>query len=276
MNKINVAILGSGPLAELCMKKIKARSDLNLLSMDATSAPPTEADCILYLPGTEALAKGDAATRVITLLQEGFNVVTPVPAEAIAHPDLLKACKQGSATFHGSGGFQNSLPSRFNRAFSTITRDIRKVELTEELPLETLDDTAAAKTEPYYKGAMHTLAQAVFGDASANETSSSVVDDSSQQEALSVFRSLGDRVVYASKWTHRTDITPPLRYRFRTVSEEATGITTITFNSDGDTSITDHLTCKSLLNAIGAVAQSSPGILHHDLEINYVMPDNRL
>ena len=276
MSKINIAILGSGPLAELCAKKIKARSDLNVLSVDATSATPTEADCLIYLPSTEELTAGDASARILSLLQQGFNVVTPVPPEAMAQPDLLAACKQGNATFHGSGGFQNSLPSRFNRAFSTITRDIRKVELTEELPVEALDDTTAAKTDPYYQGALHTLAEAVFGDALATENGTSVVDDNSNQNELSVFRSLGDQVVYASKWTRPKDNSIPLRYRLRTVSDEATGITTITFNNDSDAAITDHLTCKSLLNAVTAATRSAPGILHHDLEINYVMPDNRL
>lgn len=277
MSKINVAILGSGPLAKLCMEKIQARADLTFLTLIAGGEnPPSDADCLVYLPSALELTAGDAATRILSLLQQGFNVVTPVPAEAMAHPDLLNACKQGNATFHGSGGFQNSLPSRFNRAFSTITRDIRKVELTEERSVESQDDNLAASSEPYYKGALHTLAEAVFGDALEKETTSSVVDESAKQDELTVFRSLGDQVVYVSKWTHQTDSAPPLRYRLRTVSEEATGITTITFNNNSDTTIADHLTCKSLLNAITAACNSAPGILHHDLEINYVMPDNRL
>lgn len=277
MTIINVAVLGGGPLAELTAQRVQSRPDLALIGLfDTPTAPPADTHCVLFLPADNETTTDQAPARIMTLLQAGFNVVSPIPAEGFPHTDLLAACKKGGSTFHGSGGYQSNLPTRFNRAFAAITRDIRKVELTEEISVPNPADFSTTSQETCYNGALHSLSEAVFCDRMTGEAVSSAVAESTDTNSVTVFRSLGDNVVYATQWKSPTGDGAALRYRLRTQSDEATGITTISFNNVSDTLITDHLACNGLLNAITAVFTSAPGILHHDLEINYVMPDDRL
>lgn len=208
--RISVAILGSGRVADLLAQRIQARRDLSLAAVQATNdTPPADTACVVYLPTSTELVNGSASTRVIALLQAGFNVVSTAPPAALfnadptnsaptnaelTNADLLGACRAGSSTFHGSGGFQSSLATRFNRAFAAITRNIRDVELIEELDIADLpvhpwasvadsglsggagDAAGGAAADPqavtaralavegYYDAGLRTLSEAVFGN----------------------------------------------------------------------------------------------------------------
>lgn len=308
---IAVAIVGTGPVADLLTQRIASRADIRLSAQLPTAAqPPAGTNCVLHLPSHAELATGDAAKHITSLLQAGFNVVSTVPPEALTSVDLIGACRQGASTFHGSGGFQSSLITRFNRAFASITRNIRNVELVEELdiedvpthpwnsPAETgLDEsdlqTISARANAiagYYDAGLHTLATAIFGDPLPSEPTTwsatrAQHSDSIQRtrgglqptsEQIIVRRELGAHVAYDSIWTRRHGSSAPLRYRLRTTTADAIGNVTITFHAEGSIRPADHLTCTSLLNAIRPVQDSAPGILHHDLDINHVKSDDRL
>ena len=95
ISTINVAILGSGPLADLTAKRITARPGLTLTGTVAnTEAPPADTSCIVYLPTDEK----PAAIRITELLRDGFNVVSTIPAESLDKAELLESCQRGSAT----------------------------------------------------------------------------------------------------------------------------------------------------------------------------------
>ncbi len=305
MKTISVAILGSGQVADLLAQHIGQRADLQLVA--ATSAEDTPAqgtDCVLYLPTSAELDSGSAASRITALLRAGFDVISTAPPAALGDADLLAACREGGSTFHGTGGFQNRLISRFNRAFSSITRNIRDVELIEELDVEEVPahpwssctdcgldehDPAALNArvravEGFYDAGLHTLADAVFRDEQANAAITVAAlrphrDDMPQRgraaaqaapEQVVVRRSLGEHVAYDSVWTKREGSSTPLRYRLNTTSADAIGHVTITFHAEGSVHPADHLTCTGLLDAIRPVHASAAGILHHDLEINHV------
>ncbi|HVL00971.1 MAG TPA: hypothetical protein VM553_14210 [Dongiaceae bacterium] len=309
--KIVIAVLGSGRVVELLTQRIGKRADLTLASVSAADAePPTETDCVLYLPAINELAAGNAATRIVGLLRAGFDVVSTVPAVALAGVDLLGACREGSSTFHGTGGFQSSLITRFNRAFASITRNVRSVELIEELDVDELPahpwassadlgveskdiktiTARAADIEGYYDAGLRTLSEAVFGneqpDASVEFSASRGRSDDGKKRArkgnkeevehVLVSRSLGTSVAYDSVWTKRQGSSVPLRYRLGTTSADAVGHVTICFHDEGEGHPADHLTCVGLLDAVRPVYEGAPGILRNDLEINHVKTDDRL
>ncbi|MDQ8038682.1 MAG: hypothetical protein REI12_14770 [Pedobacter sp.] len=308
MARIPVAVLGAGPLADLLAKRVQARSDLQLAGVVATSAtPPAGTHTVIYLPVSTEMAAGTSATHINELLRAGFNVVSTLPAEALNHADVLAACREGKSTFHGSGGFQSSLATRFNRAFSTITRHIREVELVEELDVESnaahpwcscadsgIDEknaealqTRTAEVGSYYTAGLNLLSEAVFGKveskAAIHAAAAHVLPNVLQRprngvEApaqIVVQRTLGDKVTYDSVWTKRDGSSTPLRYRFSTTSADAVGHVVITFHAQGDVRPADHLACTGLLDAIISVQESAPGILRHDLDIWQVKTDDR-
>lgn len=314
--RIAVAILGTGPAADLLAQRIQKRTDLSLAAVLPTSeAPPAATDCVIYLPTSAELAAGTAAERVTGLLRTGFDVVSTAPPAALHNADaqkadLLAACRAGSSTFHGTGGFQSSLITRFNRAFASITRNIRDVELIEELDVEDvpahpwtapadagLEDkkpqainARVAAVEGYYDAGLHTLSEAVFGDDRAEDVIEFSAarprhDDSPKRgrsetqeapEQLIVRRTLGSHVAYDSIWTRRQGSSTPLRYRLNTTSADAIGHVTITFHTEGEVRPADHLACAGLLDTIRPAYESAPGVLRHDLEINHVKSDDRL
>ncbi|NPU91005.1 MAG: hypothetical protein HPY82_03760 [Gammaproteobacteria bacterium] len=319
--RITVAVLGTGPVADLLAQRIQKRADLSLAAvLPSSEAPPSATDCVIYLPTSAELAAGTAAERVTGLLRAGFDVVSTAPPAALRDADaqkadLLGACRAGSSTFHGTGGFQSSLITRFNRAFASITRNIRDIELIEELDVEDmpahpwtspadlgfedngLDNTESqainarvAAVEGYYDAGLHTLSEAVFGNDRADESiefsaARARHDDnpkrgrSGAQDApdqLIVRRTLGSHVAYDSIWTRRQGSSTPLRYRLNTTSTDAIGHVTITFNAEGEVRPADHLACSGLLDAIRPAYESAPGVLRHELEINHVKTDDRL
>lgn len=292
---INVSISGSGPLATLLEKHINARPDLNLVNEDASQ-------CVLHLPTVADVESGEAAKRITELLGRGQNVVSTAPVQSINHTDLLGACRNGGASFHGTGGYQCSLISRFNRAFAAITRGISRVELAEDIAIESIPgfefnadqelEPQAASLQPYYENGLHTLHDAVFNANSPsmnNSTGDEILSITTLKESedhaprlagapnshhIKVQRTMGN-VAYDSVW--RLDANKPaLQYTLSTQSSDATGHVMLTFEQEGETHPVLHLTCKSLLDAVRAVTESKPGILHHNLDINYVKPDDRL
>lgn len=292
--RLSVAVLGSGKLADLMAQRIKARSDLALsCQVDSADKLTARASCVVYLPDNDALASGNALNQTCELLKAGRNVVTPVPAETLGKNELLAACKAGNSTFHGSGGFQSSLPVRFNRAFSTITRNISDIALVEELVVPASLELKVSKPDAvggYYESGLHTLSEAIFLDRQPDtvvENKVSKVKPDSNPPRMGnqgntvaktvVRRTLGEHASYDSVWMQSPDGDTPLRYHLHTRSEDAVGHCTIRFHSgDSELHPAEHLTCKGLLDAIVPTQQQDAGILHHDLEINYVMADDRL
>ncbi|MGH8492989.1 MAG: hypothetical protein ACRERR_07780 [Moraxellaceae bacterium] len=294
MKAISIAILGTGPLADLIAKRIEARKDLHLAGVVvSTEKPPSDSACVIYLPSATEQEAGSSAARITELLRAGFNVVSTLPAEALPRADILAACKEGKSSFHGSGGFQSSLISRFNRAFASITRNIRDVELIEERDVEdgglpTSDKAQSAEAGAYYEAGLNLLSEAVFGEGkvggditrSALRTQAPASARLSPHktpaaEQLCVCRTLGEHVSYDSVWTQRTGNSAPLRYRFNTRSSDALGYVSIDFHAGNGASPTDHLAASGLLDAVHAVQESAPGILRHDLDIWQVKADDR-
>lgn len=306
--RIAVAVLGTGRVAELAVRRIRKRADLTLAGIvAAVEPPPAGSDCVVYLPTSTELAAGTAAARVTELLRAGFDVVTTAPVAAPGDAGLIAACRAGASTFHATGGFQASLVTRFNRAFASITRNIRAVALTEELDVEdepahpwaVADDAGFAESDPqalnaralaveaYYDAGLRTLSEAVFGDGQNAGDITAVAarhrrDGGTRRERQAdvdqvvVRRSLGAHVAYDSVWTRRQGAEAPLRYRLSTRTDDAVGNVTVTFHAEGEVHPADHLACAGLLDAIRPVHESAPGILHHDLDIHHVKPDDRL
>lgn len=309
MKKISVAILGTGPLASLLSQRLEKSRELTLAAVSVNSeAPPTNSQCVIYLPTVAELADDTAGRRISELLRSGFNVVSTAPAETLQGIDLLAACREGKSSYHGTGGFQSTLVSRFNRAFAAITRNIRDVELTEELDVETapahpwvassdsgLDAADAqalsaqvAHVGGYYDAGLRLLSDAVFGDAdksTAVSANAARTERTAAQklrakaahdaEQICVCRNLGNKVAYDSVWTKRSGGSTPLRYRFSTRSADAVGHVSINFHADNGVRPADHLAASGLLDAIAAVVKSAPGILRHDLDIWQVKSDDR-
>lgn len=309
MERISVAILGSGRIVQLLSQRISSRHDLHLIGVAAIDQEPSaDARCVIHLPSSEDMGSGNINPRICSLLRAGFNVVSTVPPEALDKAAILAAAREGGSTFHGSGGFQTRLTTRFNRAFASITRNLSKVELVEELdigdetaypwpsPVETgLDDTdpqllasRAGLVRAFYEAGLHALADAAFADTQAEQPITEEVyrrqpdhgpartGKTRPDDQLRVMRALGSSVTYDSEWTRNSASDTPLRYRLTTTSSDAIGHVTITFQQGGDIHPADHLTCSGLLDALRPVVASAPGILHHDLDIYHVKADDRL
>ena len=307
---IPVAIVGNDPVTDLLAQRIQQRKDLNLIAQaPLAEQPPADCGCLLFVPSQADINEGVAETRLLALLESGFNLVTTLPLNALPRDKLLAACRKGSATFHGTGGFQTSLATRFNRAIATITRDIETVQLIEQLQLDAnaLSDQdadkiqqQAAEQESYYDAGLRTLAEAVFGhqqpDASITFNAQPAAPPQSMQRnqaspqgsdhaaptsnRVIVRRELGKQVTYDSLWTstpgEAASEAAPLRYQLTTKSKDAVGDVYIHFHSGDGIQPTAQLTCKGLLDAVTAVCRSGPGILHNDLDINHVKSDDRL
>lgn len=284
---IAVALAGNGAVVELLAKRIHARKDLQLATTVTDAAAmelPADIDCVVYVPDGQALADGSAAAHVAGWLRAGCNVVSTAPAEALGGVDLRAACREGQSTFHGTGGYQSRLVSRFNRAFASITRNLRDVELVEEREVAELPAEDAAACEGFYAAGLHTLADAVFGDDLAKEPVTSVAarargDDLLRSrvgkaqpagEQLIVRRTLGEHVAYDSVLRQQENSKIPLRYRLNTRSSDAIGHVTIEFHAGSGIDPADHLACGGVLDAIRPVCEARSGILRHELGINQV------
>jgi hypothetical protein len=321
LSRITVSVVGEGPLVDLVARHIGQRDDLEFVNVFTThealaQGSTTETTyardlgCVVYLPSHEALVTGTAAEHIAGLLRAGMNVVSTVPAAMLSGVDLMAACREGGVTYHGTGGFQSRLVSRFNRAFASITRNIREIQLVEELdignvPLHPwvsaadagLDNAdaegirrAAEAIEGYYDAGLHTLADAVFGNGHDDARINVEAEKNSPRDALDrrhksaqetgaqivVRRSLGETVAYDSVWTKRDASNTPVKYRLNTTSTDAIGHLTLTFHVEGPDHPADVLACRGVIEAIRPVVESAPGVLHHDLDIHHVKMDDRL
>lgn len=284
--RIAVTVCGTGLVAERVAAQIRARKDLKLAGLVAADAAvPAGSDCIVHVPSPGELVDDSAAARIGAWLRAGIDVVSTAPPEALSEADLRGACRAGGTTYHGTGGHPSRLVSRFNRAFSSITRNIREVELVEEREVAALpsaDDTRAVAD--YYVAGLHTLADAVFGNAlpgvpvkarvrhvaAGSEPPSRVGKAAAPGEQLIARRSLGEHLAYDTVWRQRESGGVPLRYRLNTQSSDAIGHVTIEFHAGDGVDPADHLACGALLDAIRPVFDSAPGILRYDLDINHV------
>lgn len=95
-------------------------------------------------------------------------------------------------------------------------------------------------------------------------------------EQLRVRRTLGEHLAYDSLWSQRSGSEIPLRYRLDTRSSDAIGHVTLAFHAGGGIDPADHLAVGGLLDAIGPVYASAPGVLHHELDIVQVQPNDCL
>lgn len=281
---IPVAVLGTGPIADRIATRIAARRDLTLtgrVGPDAT--PPAGSACAVYLPTRDDLGSGAAAARITALLRSGIDVVSTTPTESLRGADLLGACRAGSSTFHGTGGFEGRLITRFSRAFASITRNLRDVELIEELDLDEPSLEDARALEGQYVEGLRSLSDAVFGDrgldATVTSDASRVRDEGTHRSRTSkdtttdqviVRRTLGERIAYDSIWSRRSGSGAPLRYRLNSRSADAIGHVSIRFHAGDGLHPADHLTIGGILDAIAPLVASAPGVLHHELGIHRV------
>lgn len=299
-HRIRVTVHGEGPLADRMADRVEARADLTLVARTAgTEQPPTGTECVIYLPGAEEPAA--ATTAVPHLLRAGYDVVTSLPLdERLPEADILDACRAGSSTFHASAGFQSAVAGRMARTLAEVTRDIRRVELIEEVrfpdsgvyPWDSLAGTGLGATDSeaaiaavravtgYYEAGLHVLDEAVFAGAGAAENVATAVDieigDAGQVERVSVHRDLGAQVGYHSIWTRAEPDSVPLRYRLATTTDSASGTATVEFRFTDGLHPGDHLTGVGVLDALRSVNESEPGIARRDLSINYLKSDDRL
>ena len=291
--RLGIVLSGSGPVIDLLAAKIRARPDLRLASSpvaESDAVVPAGTDCIVHVPTGKALVDGSAAAQIVAWLRAGNNVVSTVPMEALAGTDVLAACREGRSCFHGTGGYQTRLVSRFNRAFASIARNIRDVELIEERDVAELPTDDARASEGFYAAGLHTLADAVFCDAMPDVAVSSKASHRDGCDVLSsrigkcgdpveqlvVRRSLGEHLAYDTHFRRREPGDAPragssLRYRLNTQSSDAIGHVTIEIHAGDGVDPADQLACGGLLDAIRPVCESRPGILRHELGINQVM-----
>ncbi|MFY1621251.1 hypothetical protein, partial [Micromonospora sp. WMMD736] len=101
-----------------------------------------DADCVVYTPRNTDL------DDVCALLASGKNVVTtaflfhPERRPAADRDRLLAACRQGSATVHGSGLNPGNVSGALPLALSGMSRTIEKVTLQERADWSVYDSTA--------------------------------------------------------------------------------------------------------------------------------------
>lgn len=300
MERITVAILGQGPIADLLAKRLQKRSDITLNGVvNSDTELNNDVQTVVFLPDLNVLKDGQELAQVTALLRRGFNVISTTPIEALNREEILAACREGKTSFHGTGGFQTNLITRFNRAFATITRNISDIELVEELDVKELPvhsccapdqenpepSLAVKNIEQYYNAGLNLLSDAVFKQVpegispkiapsrpTVNPDIKKPVDDAPQ---IRVQRLLGDNVSYESVWTRRENSKTPLRYRLHTTSSDAIGHATITFHAESDVQPTAQLATNGILDALRPVTESKPGILRFDLDIYQVKNDER-
>ncbi|MEV6655475.1 hypothetical protein [Nocardia fluminea] len=245
-----VAVLGAGPLAD----RIAAHPDIAV-------APPSSAAVVAHLT-----ADIDA---MVAHLGAGRDVVTALPLDVLPLAEVRAACRNGSSTLHATGGFQSAVAARLTSALAAATREITRIELIEELELPD-DSVYPWNTVPeemvpgYYFSGLRVLEDAAFTGA-RSETPG---------QAGEVY-TLGDRITYRSIRTRGTSAVA-LRYRLITTTAAGTATATVDFHPTDGVHPADHLTSVDLVKALGPVHASDPGIVLRDLNITYLVPDDRL
>lgn len=298
-----VAVLGDGRLADRIAERIAARADLEVITrIPAARTPPPGTDCVAYVPSFAEIIADLPKTVLPQLLRDGFDVVSTAPLDGrLPLTELLDACCAGRSTFHATGAFQSTIPARLIRSLAEVTRDIRRVELIEEIdladtavyPWDTLRDTGigttgaetatagAAAVDGYYAAGLRVLDDAVFdsaaGVAAAPRRAVDVVTDRfGIVEKVIVSRELGPALSYRSVWSTATTDRAPLRYQLITTTDTTTGRANVRFRFTDGLHPADHLTCANVVDAIRPIREHSPGIVHRDLALPRLVPDHRL
>ncbi|MGW4368334.1 hypothetical protein ACWEKT_22085 [Nocardia takedensis] len=292
---LTVALVGAGPVVDRLAERIDARPDLRLVARTAaTERPPAGTDVVVYVPTPAELA-ADAPREILTrLLRDGHDVVSTLPAGGPTRAALREACAAGESTYHATGAFQSAIGIRSARSLSEVTRDIRRVDLVEELvfptsavhPWDTLGDNgisaaAADAVADWYEAGLRVLDEAVFAGAAGADTVvrseiEVIAGADGAVEKVVVDRELGPRLGYRSVWTVADEVDVPLRYRLTTSTPAGRGTATIEFRFAGGLHPADHLTCVGVLDALRPVHDAEPGIAHRDPSITALIPDARL
>lgn len=298
-----VAVLGAGLLAGPIADRIDARPDLELTARSADARVlPAGTGSIVYVPSLAEIAAAAPAAILPRLLHEGYDVISTAPQNGHGPPAALAdACHAGNSAFHATGAFQTTIPARLIRSLTEVTRDIRRVELVEELDftgagvypwgapgeigIGTVDTAlatrAAALVDGYYAAGLHVLDEAVFdGVTGAGETPAGTVDvvtDSTGViEKVIVDRALGPALSYRSVWSAATADRAPLRYRLTTTTDTAKGTANVRFKCMAGVHPADHLTCVNAVEAIRPVHEHAPGAARWDHSAGRPMPGRQL
>ncbi|NKY54888.1 hypothetical protein [Nocardia flavorosea] len=289
---VAVAVLGAGLLAEPIADRIGARPDLQLTGLITDpQVPPAGTGCLVYVPSFAEIAAEAPATILPRLLREGYDVISTAPQNSHG-PDtaLADACHDGNSVFHATGAFQTTVPARLLRAVTEVTRDIRRVELVEELDftgagvypwgppgevgIGTVDTAvatrAAALIDGYYTAGLRILNEAVFGSTTGSTetpagTVDIVTDAAGTVEQVIVNRTLGAELSYRSIWSAATAERAPLRYRLTTTTDTGKGTANVRFKCMAGVHPADHLTCVNAVEAIRPVHELAPGAVLRDV-----------
>lgn len=284
-----VAVLGTGPLTDRLAAAVGARADLALAAhLPLTQAPPAGAAVVVLLPAVGE-DTGEVAPR---LLRDGFDVICTAPPEDVAA--VREACAAAGRTFHATGGFQSQVAARITRSLAAAARDIRHVELVEELalpgdgvyPWATLGDSgiggsedgaraAAAASGGWYAAGLRVLEDGAFGSVTdaAPAATVDVRTVGGAVESVTATYTTGDRATFR---TVHTAGDAPLRYRLVTTTAAGRGTATVEFHPTAGIHPADHLTVTAVLDALRPTHESAPGITHHDQAITHLSPDPRL
>ncbi|MFI5718494.1 hypothetical protein [Nocardia sp. NPDC051750] len=297
-----VAVLGAGLLGDRIAERIQARPDLEMAARSADSTePPAGTGCVVYVPSFAEIASKTPETVLPRLLRDGYNVISTAPFDSdIRAGELRDACRAGDSTFHATGAFQTTIPARLIRSLAEVTRDIRRVEIVEELDLpgtgvypwgavtETgigTPDTAAAAcaavVDGYYTAGLRVVDEVVFGGAAGavaipSHSVDVVTGRDGLVEKVIVARDLGPSLSYRSVWSAATTDRAPLRYRLTTTTDSAKGTANVRFRCTEGLHPADHLTCGNVVEAIRPVHAQAAGIAPRDLAITHLVPDDRL
>ena len=289
---VAVTVLGAGLLARPIADRIGARVDLELTArVTEVRVPPAGTGCIVYVPSFAEIAADAPAAILPRLLREGYDVISTAPQNSHGPESALAdACHAGNSAFHATGAFQTTVPARLIRSITDVTRDIRRVELVEELDFTGTGvypwgapgevgigavDTAVATravtlVDGYYTAGLHVLDEAVFGSTTgATETPAGTVDlvtdDTGVVEKVIVHRDLGPALSYRSIWSAATADRSPLRYRLTTTTDTAKGTANVRFKCMAGVHPADHLTCANAVEAIRPVHERTSGAVLRDL-----------
>ncbi|WP_280434146.1 hypothetical protein [Nocardia carnea] len=281
---LTVAVLGAGLLADPIADRIAERADLELTARIAhAQAPPAGTECIVYVPSFAEIAADAPAAILPRLLRAGYDVISTAPQNTHGRESALAdACHTGNSAFHATGAFQTTVPARLIRSITEVTRDIRRVELVEELdftgtgvypwgaPAEVgigavdpaVATRAAALVDGYYTAGLHVLDEAVFDSTTgATEipagTVDVVTDSTGVVEKVIVDRDLGPALSYRSIWSAATADRAPLRYRLTTTTDTTEGTANVRFKCMAGVHPADHLTCVNAVEAIRPVHESA-------------------
>lgn len=300
---LTVAVLGAGLLAGPIADRIDTRADLELTTRSAdTRLPPPGTGIVVYVPSLAEIAADAPAAILPRLLHEGYDVISTAPQNRHGPQSALTdACRAGQSAFHATGAFQTTIPARLIRSLTEVTRDIRRVELVEELDftgsgvypwgppgeigIGTVDAAlatrGAALVHGYYAAGLGVLDEVVFdGATGSTETPAGpvdvVTDSTGMIEKVIVDRALGPALSYRSIWSAATADRAPLRYRLTTTTDTAKGTANVRFKYMAGVHPADHLTCVNAVEAIRPVHEQAPGVARWDHSAGRPMPGPQL